>query len=158
MEETGAALSFTDYRVISEDGSLIGRRITGPSRVGWRLHHATRYLGCLTVMVNRELCTDFSFGQISPAIRAEDFLAWSRILLKHGPALRCPHDLARYAVVQNSRSSNRSRAARSVWRLYRRVEKIPALPACAYFLSYAASTLIKRWRHRPQWPRQLIDG
>ena len=117
MEETGAAISFSDYRYISEDGQFVGRRLRGPDRVGFALHHMTRYLGCLTIMVNREKCPDFRFPDISPAYRAEDFLAWSALITRHGPALRCPHDLARYAVVPNSRSSGALRAAASVWKL-----------------------------------------
>jgi teichuronic acid biosynthesis glycosyltransferase TuaG len=158
MEETGAALSFSDYRFISEDGYLIGRRLSGPNSVGWSAHHMTRYLGCLTIMVNREICADFHFPDISPSYRAEDFLAWSSIILQHGPALRCKHDLARYAVVANSRSSGAIRASKSVWQLYRAVENIPLFRALSYFGVYALSTALKRFRLKPRWPSEEIDG
>ena len=158
METSGAAISFTDYRFISEDGKLIGRCLRGPNRINWPLHHMTRYLGCLTIMVNRERCPDFIFPDISPSYRAEDFLAWSSIILQHGAAYRCPNDLARYAVVAKSRSSGAVRAAKSVWELYRRVEKIPVFEASVYFAVYCFLTTIKRWSCRPKWQSVIVDG
>ena len=158
MESTGATLSFTDYRFISEDGRLVGTRLRGPSRVGWSLHHVSRYLGCLTIMVNFERHPEFSFGSISPSYRAEDFLAWSDVISKFGPALRCKQDLARYAVVANSRSSGRVRAALSVWKLYRHVEKIPIFHAVFYFSLYCTTTLIKRWWFRPRFDSLTFEA
>ncbi len=157
MQENNAALSFTDYRFISEDGSKVGRLLRGPSRIGWTLHHVTRYLGCLTIMVDREKCPDFSFGDVSSEYRAEDFLAWSKIIKNIGPAIRCPHDLARYAIVMNSRSSSGSRAAKSVWRVYREVEKINIFLSSLYFVVYVIFSTIKRLYCRPIWLREFVD-
>lgn len=158
MEETGAALSFSDYRFISEDGHLIGRPLSGPDRVGWSSHHMTRYLGCLTIMINRERCVDFHFPDIAPSFRVEDFLAWSGIILRHGPAQRCKHDLARYAVVAHSRSSGAFRAARSVWKLYSTVENIPFFEAFFYFIVYGVLITAKRSWFKPRWRADEIDG
>lgn len=158
MEKTDAAISFTDYRYISEDGSLVGRRLRGPNRIGWSMHHMTRYLGCLTIMINRQKCPDFHFPNISIEYRAEDFYAWSLVLQKYAPAVRVPHDLARYAVVDNSRSSQAVRAAKSVWKLFRKKEKLPFAEAAFYFASYCIFTLAKRRLLKPQWPRERIDG
>jgi glycosyltransferase involved in cell wall biosynthesis len=158
MLRTHAAISYTDYRFMSEDGRLIGRRICGPRRVGWHMHHMTRYLGCLTVVVDRTQCPDFSFGTVSPKYRAEDFLAWSKLIRQHGYAYRCPHDLARYAVVANSRSSNKAQAARSVWRLYRDIEYLPALQAGFYFVTYAFFASIKGFLCRPYIPTLGVDN
>jgi len=158
MEEHNAALSFTDYRFISEDGSFVGNRISGFNKIGWNLHHMTRYLGCLTIMVDREKVPDFQFPDISPAYRAEDFLAWSNIIKKTGPALRCPHDLARYAQVANSRSSLGYKAAKSVWQLYRGVEKIPLIKAIPYFIFYVFFAFFKRFLYRPKFISSDIDG
>jgi teichuronic acid biosynthesis glycosyltransferase TuaG len=158
MEQSGAALSFSDYRCISEDGAYIGRRIQGPSSVGWSLHHMTRYLGCLTIMINRNRCPDFEFPDISPSIRAEDFLAWARVIAREGPALRCKHDLARYSVVRFSRSSGSIRAARSVWLLYRLVEGLSFFRASIYFGIYAVFTSIKRAWFKPRWNASQVDS
>lgn len=158
MEDNEAVLSFSDYRFISEDGRLIGRRLSGFNKISWSMHHITRYLGCLTVMVNHHKVPDFQFPNITPAYRAEDFLAWSSVILKTGPALRCPYDLARYAQVANSRSSLGFRAAKSVWLLYRNIEKIPLIKAGFYFFSYAMFASYKRILFKPRFKSSLIDG
>ena len=157
MQKTGAAITFTDYRFISEDGCLIGRRLRGPRQIGWHMHHMTRYLGCLTIMLDRDMCPGFVFPDINPSYRAEDFLAWSMIIKNVGPVWRVPHDLARYTVVKNSRSSRPVRAALSVWKLFRYVEKIPLYKVCVYFSIYSIFASAKRFFCRPQWPRACID-
>lgn len=158
METSSAFLSFTDYRSISEDGSLIGRRLCGPRAVGHGLHHMTRFIGCLTIMINREKCVDFMFPEISPAMRAEDFLAWSLLMLRYGPAQRCGHDLARYSVVRFSRSSNTLRSATSIWSVYRYVEKLSLLRALIYFSCYGIFTVLKRFWFRPRLNAIDVDG
>lgn len=158
MEENGMALTFSDYRFISEDGCKIGRLLRGPNRIGWSLHHMTRYLGCLTIMVDRERCPNFLFPDVSPDDPVEDFLAWSKIIIKTGPAVRCPHDLARYAVVLNSRSRSASKMAKSVWRLYRDTEQISLFTASFYFVAYLGFAAVKRYFFRPTWPRGVIDN
>jgi len=150
MESRGAALSFTDYRFMSEDGRLVGRRLRGPTQIGWHLHHMTRYLGCLTVMVDRLSCPGFQFPVLPREFKAEDFLAWAHVIREHGSAHRCPEDLARYSVVEGSRSRDGTGAARTVWALYREVERIPLLQAAAYFSCYAAFAVAKRLLCKPR--------
>jgi teichuronic acid biosynthesis glycosyltransferase TuaG len=157
MEETNCVISFTDYRFISSDGSKIGNCLRGPSKVDWSLHHMTRYLGCLTIMINYDICSDFSFPDVSPEIRAEDFIAWSNVIKNYGPAIRCNGDLARYAVIDNSRSSNAIKSSVSVWRVYRKIEKINLIVSIFYFIFYLFSTFIKRIYYKPYMPSIGID-
>jgi len=160
MDERGAALTFTDYRFISEDGLRIGRRLNGPDRVDITQHYKTRSgLGCLTVMIDRQQCPDFNFANLdSVASRAEDYVAWAQLIKKVGAAYRVPYDLARYSVVPGSRSSNTIAKAEAVWVVYRAVENLSLPMACYYFLSFAVAALTKRWIYRPKGPLRDIDG
>ena len=155
MYHRGVCASFTDYRLISEDGSLVGRKFFGPNKIGWRLHHSTRFIGCSTVMLDRKKIGNFDFGSISPSFKAEDFFAWSNVIKKCGPIHRCPHDLVRYRVVANSRSSSGLSAAISVWKLYREIEKIPFASAALYFVCYVLFSCVKR---RVFHPTEFCDG
>lgn len=157
MLKSDCGLSFSDYRFVTEDGVKIGRRLQGFNRIGWHLHHMTRYLGCLTMVLDRTRNPDFKFPNVSAAVRAEDFLAWSQWIQQFGSVLRCPHDLARYAVVENSRSSSKIKASSSVWQVYREIENIPLFPAFFYFLAYAASVFCKRYWNRPFMKRTDVD-
>jgi teichuronic acid biosynthesis glycosyltransferase TuaG len=156
MLRTGCVVSFSDYRFVSEDGSMIGRRLKGFSKIGWHLHHMSRYLGCLTIILDREKNPYFRIPEIHPATRAEDFLAWSQCIQRFGPALRCPYDLARYSVVPNSRSATK-KGSISVWRLYRYVERIPIHFCVFYFIAYALGVVWKRYRYRPFMKRLEVD-
>lgn len=156
MLQNDCALSFSDYRFVTEDGMKVGRRLQGFDKIGWHLHHMTRYLGCLTILLDREKFPDFRIPEIRPATRAEDFLAWSLCIQRFGPALRCPHDLARYSVVPNSRSAAK-KGSISVWRLYRNLENIPLHLSATYFLVYAAGVFWKRYWYRANQARQIVD-
>ena len=153
-----SAISFTDYRHMTECGRLVGNIVRGPSEVDWHRHHTTRFIGCLTVMIDSEIVKDFSFPTINPSVRAEDFLAWSSVISRHGPAARVPSDLARYAVVPKSRSSNKLRAVKSVWLLYNAVEGIPKIPCAALFFQYLIFSSIKHASSRPIFNADDIDS
>jgi teichuronic acid biosynthesis glycosyltransferase TuaG len=158
MDAHNSGLSFTDYRFVSEDGAKIGRRIAGFNKIGWHLHHCTRYLGCLTIVLDRKKFPEFRFPEINPAVRAEDFLGWSTCLRDSNIALRCPYDLARYSVVPKSRSSLSAAGLFSVWRLYHNIENIQFLQALFYFISFAFFASWKRYWNRPIFKSQNDDA
>lgn len=151
-------MTYTDYRHITECGRKVGSLISGPDFLDWQKHHTTRFIGCLTVMIDRDIVTDFEFPMINPSVRAEDFLAWSFVISKYGPAARVPLDLARYAVVPNSRSSKKIQAIKSVWLLYRRVEKIPLLRATLFFAQFIIYAAIKHYSARPAISAGEVDN
>jgi teichuronic acid biosynthesis glycosyltransferase TuaG len=156
MEDTRSAMSFTDYRHMAADGRKVGGRIRGPSRISLRVHYATRFLCCSSIMVSRELAPEFAFPGIAPAVRAEDFIAWASIIRRHGAARRCPHDLVRYRLLPESRSAAKLRAVQSVWHLYRTVEAMPLASALFYFSCFSITASLKHvwawpWRPRRQF-------
>jgi teichuronic acid biosynthesis glycosyltransferase TuaG len=151
-------MTFTDYRHMSECGRMVGDLISGPSSIDWHKHHTSRFIGCLTVMIDRAVVSDFEFPRINPSVRAEDFLAWSSVINKHGPATRVPLDLARYAVVPNSRSSRKIQATQSVWLLYRQVEGIPLFEGFLLFARYLVFAVFKHFSARPTIPAVSVDG
>lgn len=157
MERTGCALSFTDYRHMSADGRLVGRMIRGPDAISLARHYSSRFFCCSAVMVNRELAPAFHFPPIAPAVRAEDFVAWANVLRDHGLALRCPADVVRYRLLPGSRSSSKLVASRSVWHLYRTVERLSLLKSAYYFSRFAIAASIKHLTARPVFRRADID-
>lgn len=157
MLNTNCALSFSDYRFVTEDGLKVGRRLKGFNTIDWHLHHCTRYLGCLTIVLDKTKFTDFKFPDVHHSYRAEDFLAWALCISTTGPALRCPYDLARYSIVPKSRSSNALSAAISVWKLYRYVEELSIYKSVFYFFVYVCSVTWKRLWYYPCVSRELVD-
>ena len=158
MQHEKSYLCFSDYRQISQDGLKIGRRISGPAVIGSHLHHMTRYIGCLTIVLDRVKCPNFCFPSIAPAVRAEDFLAWQDFMIFTGvEAIRCPHDLARYRLVNDSRSSRKFRSSKSLWLLYTKIEKLGLFTALFYFVSYAIFSIWKLYWYRPLYPIKIVD-
>lgn len=153
MEVNNCALSFTDYRFMSEDGQKVGRVVQGPNKVTWFRHHVTRSgLACLTVMYNKSLVPNFSFDESrGSAAAAEDFLGWMKIIREHGPALRCPGDLARYRVVNGSRSSNPIYKAKILWKIHRDFENLPLPTAILFQISFMISAALKRFLSKPKY-------
>ncbi len=157
MKQKELAMTYTDYRHMSHDGSRVGRLICGPDSVDWHRHHTSRYIGCLTVMLDREKVGCFSFPTVKPAVRGEDFLAWSNVLRMIGAAHRCPGDLARYRLMRASRSSNKPKAVMSIWRLYRHVEKLDWHTALRLWVQFLVAAALKHAMARPRMKRELID-
>lgn len=154
MQSADAAMSFHDYRQMSQNGEFMGDPIKGPDHLDWATLHKRRGVGCLTAMIDRLLVPDFLFPEMNRDVLAEDFLAWSS-LLRSGAykAMRVPHDLAFYRLQESSRSSKRLRAVSSVWVIYRRFEKI-ALPRAAWFFAcYLVDALRLRVKGRPRYRR-----
>jgi glycosyltransferase involved in cell wall biosynthesis len=157
MNKNKCAVSYSHYRFVNEDASKVGRRLQGYNQIGWHLHHMTRYLGCLTIMIDRTKVLDFKIPDLDPEYRVEDFNAWSQCISKYGPIFCCPHDLARYTVSAGSRSANGKKAALSVWDFYRNKEKINLLTSSLYFTVYVIGVFWKRYRYRPIYKRDLVD-
>uniref|UniRef100_Q3ASS6 Teichuronic acid biosynthesis n=1 Tax=Chlorobium chlorochromatii (strain CaD3) TaxID=340177 RepID=Q3ASS6_CHLCH len=159
MRKNNWSISFTDYRFISFDGTLVGKIVNGPNIVDRDLHFATRSgMGCLTVMVDRQKFLNFSFLETDPiTTRAEDFWAWAE-LLKTTVAHRVPYDLARYTVVPGSRSSNPWYKAKVIWTIYREIEKMSFIKALLYYISFSISATKKRLLSTPRYKIEDIDG
>lgn len=157
MEIHKYAATYTDYRHVSEDGRKISRVLSGFNKINKYTHHTTRFIGCLTVVINLELMPNFHFAQINPALRAEDFLAWQSIIDTHGAIYRCPHDLARYTIAENSRSSNKLKSSYSVWILYKDIERIPILMSIIFFIQFILFSIYKKIFFTPVLNRYNID-
>lgn len=79
MEENGYAFSCTERDVIDEDSKPVGQYITGPDRI--TKAGMTRYcwVGCLTVMYNRE---KIGLIQIADLKKNNDYAIWLKAIKK----------------------------------------------------------------------------
>jgi teichuronic acid biosynthesis glycosyltransferase TuaG len=134
MRTEGHAFSFTGYRVISEAGEMIGEIPYIPERMRYEDLLKRTAIGCLTVMLDRERTGRVEF----PALRRnQDFALWLSILKRGITARSLPSSLASYRIVSTSNTSSKLRSARSVWSVYRDLERLSLPRAAWYFLHYA---------------------
>lgn len=94
MEENGYHFSYTQYRQISEDGDPLGVLCTGPKKVTKALLFAYDYIGCLTVMYDRE---HVGLVQIPNLKKRNDYALWLKVV-KHCTCYLLPEILAQYRV------------------------------------------------------------
>ena len=158
MRRTGATFTFHDYRHMSTDGKQVGRLITGPNEIDFAVHHRSRRLLCSTVMIDGEAHPDFSFPRDNLELLGEDFLAFARLLRTTKSAVRIAKDLTRYRLVPKSRSARKLQAARCVWQIYRKVERLPLLTASTWFARYVVDSSMKHFTCYPAYDRRLVDG
>ena len=138
--EHRAALSYTGFRRINEDGSVTGRLISVPASLTYDQLLRNTAIATLTAMIDRDIS-----GPIAMKNEGyDDFCLWLDVLRPGHVAYGLNEDLARYRVRGVSVSSRPLRSAGWVWRIYRNVERL-SLPRSAWcFAFWGARAWLKR--------------
>ena len=141
MNKNNIAFSYTRYQSISEDGLKKINIIDAPKRMTYHSYLKNTTIGCLTVVVNREKIGDFEM----PNIRSSHDMALWLLIMKRGFfAYGLDENLARYRIVSNSNTSSKIKAAKDVWEVYRKVEKLSFLYSSWCFSNYVFNAIKKR--------------
>ena len=138
--EHRAALSYTGFRRINEDGSITGRLFTvSPSLTYGQLLKNTS-IATLTAMIDRDIS-----GPIAMKNEGyDDFCLWLDVLRPDHVAWGLNEDLARYRVRGVSVSSRPLRSAGWVWHIYRNVERLSLVKSAWCFAHWGARAWLKR--------------
>jgi teichuronic acid biosynthesis glycosyltransferase TuaG len=115
--EHRAALSFTAFRRINENGSVTGRLIQVPDSLNYEQLLKNTSIATLTALVDRDITGNIAMKN-EPY---DDFCLWLSILKPEHVACGLNEDLARYRVRGVSVSSRPLRSAKWVWHIYRNV-------------------------------------
>lgn len=105
MRDNNYHFSYTNYIEIDEDDSPNGTFVTGPKKVSKALMYTFNYLGCLTVMYDREYV---GLIQIEDLKKRNDYAIWVKVA-KKCPAYLLNEDLARYRIRMSGSVMNRSK-------------------------------------------------
>lgn len=142
LEAHDAAIAYSSYQRVAEDGALLGV-VTPPARVTHREMLRSNHIGnCTGIYDRRRLGGDGTFRRIGH----EDYVFWLELVRRAGRAVRADGDgpLAWYLVRNGSVSSNKLRAARWQWRIYRQVEGLDPARSAYYMMHYTRNALGKR--------------
>ena len=104
MQETGAAFSYTNYYEMDEQGNRTGVLWTGPKKIGRKLMCTFNYMGCLTVMYDRDVV---GLLQIADLKKRNDYALWIRASEK-AAAYLLPQALAVYRVRESGSITSRN--------------------------------------------------
>jgi glycosyltransferase involved in cell wall biosynthesis len=142
MRSNGAAISFTGFRRISEDGGQIGRRLTVPERLTYTQLLGNTAIATSTVIIDRSITGPLEMRHVY----YDDFVLWLSLLRRGHVAFGINEDLMRYRVVGKSVSRNKTKSAREVWKTYRKVEELGILRSAWCFANYSARGWLKYLR------------
>lgn len=142
MQKKNAAFSFTQYRRFTDDIGAVGRVIPVPATVTYQQLLTHNIVATLTTMVDQSQTGPLTMKNVG----YDDFALWLSILKKGFIGYGLQEDLARYRLVSGSVSSNRGRALRWVWNIYRNVEKLNLFTAAIHMGIYIVRVSLKHAR------------
>lgn len=134
METIKAPLAYTGYKKMNENGQIMSDGVRVPFQVTYNTLLNSCVIGCLTAIYDTS-----SIGKVyMPEIKkGQDYALWLKILKKGYVAHGLNEPLATYRVRRNSVSSNKLKAAKYQWMIYRTVEKLPVHRSIYHFMRYA---------------------
>ncbi|MDR4949075.1 glycosyltransferase family 2 protein [Neobacillus cucumis] len=144
MVKNNLAFSYTDYRIMTEDGAKTDIVFKVPSKLGYKTLLKNTMIGTLTVMLDKR-----KVGMVQMPLNrdcSEDFGLWLSILSRGIHAYGLNEELAIYRKSENSLSSNKFKSAKKTWNTYRKVEKINLTSSLWYFANYSINALRKHSR------------
>ena len=94
MEHNDCHFSYTNYREIDDDGVSLGTMWTGPKKISKLSMYSFNYMGCLTVMYDRDYV---GLVQIADLKKRNDYAMWVKVV-KKCPAYLLDEVLATYRV------------------------------------------------------------
>ena len=141
MEKKDIAFSFSTYQFMSEDGKKFENVIKAPQKMTYHSYLKNTIIGCLTVIIDREKVGEFEM----PNIRSSHDMALWLLIMKRGfSAYGLDENLAKYRVVSSSNTANKTKAAKEVWNVYRKAEKLNIVYSTICFIGYAFNAIKKR--------------
>ena len=141
MKRHDIAFSYTTYQIISKNGLNKSKIIRAPNKMTYSTYLKNTIIGCLTVIIDMEKVGFFAFPNIRTS---QDMALWLLIMRRGVTAFGLDINLAKYRIVSSSNSSNKIKAARDVWRVYREIEKLSFFYSLWCFLNYVFNAVKKR--------------
>ena len=140
MKAKGAALSYTAYEKMDEQGRLFNRIVSVPSTINYEGLLSASVIGCLTAVYDTKIVGKVFMPDI---IKRQDYGLWLRILRPGYIAYGLNESLAYLRKRKNSVSSNKFLAVSYVWKLFREVEKLNFFRSLYHITCYAIRALVK---------------
>lgn len=141
MLENNHPFVYSEYELMNEDGSPKGKTIKTAGVIDYDKYLKNTIIGSGTIMLDTD-----KTGKLQMPYNAtsDDMALWCKILKDGHRAYPMKEVLMKYRVRSNSASANKLKAAKDVWLVYRKQEKLPFFYALTCFCCYAFNAVIKR--------------
>jgi len=143
MQKNGYTFSYTRFNFLHGDGHFIENKMTD-TQYTFSSALVKRGIGCLTVMVCKELLTDDIISQNNKK-HGEDYLWWLLIMRSGVRAYGLKEALAFYRITNNTLSSHKFSHYTTLWKTYRNDLSLPTWFVLRCFVLLALQKLIY-WR------------
>ena len=132
MEENNYSFSYTKYELINEQSEPLKKIVTGPKKVTKSMMFSCCWVGCLTVIYNRE---KVGLVQIDESIaKRNDYALWLKVC-KTCNCYLLNENLAKYRIRRGSVSHvNKKVLIKAHYRLFRVSENKSSFASCFYTL------------------------
>lgn len=140
MQKYNLAFSYTSYINMDENGVVNDTVVKVPAEVNYKQLLRQNVIGCLTVMLNKEMIGDIEMVNIRTR---QDYVLWLELCKRGFRAVGLQKPLSKYREVNNSVSSNKWKMAKQNWEVYREIEKLNLVKSIYYFIQYVILKLIK---------------
>lgn len=143
MKQKDCGFSCTTYEVIDDEGNPKNKIIHMLDRVDYKGFLTNNLLQTVGIMVDTTKVDKKNL--IMPDIRRrQDAATWLQVLKSGFDCYGLDEVLAEYRRAEGSLSSNKLKAIKGMWILYRDVEQLPFLFSCYCFVRYAILAVWKR--------------
>lgn len=142
MEQNSYAFTFSDYYVMEEDGKKTGNIVRVPISLTYHQYLRNTIIGCLTVIIDKKQTGDFKMPLIKSS---HDMGLWLLIMKRGFKAYGLKEVLAGYRLVSTSNTAKKWKAAKDVWKVYRKIEGLSVVYAVYCFCGYVLHAVLKRF-------------
>ena len=142
MKEQQAGFVFSAYEFGDEAARPTGRVVHVPVRLTYEKALSRTVIFTTTVVIDREKIPDELVRM--PEVESEDTATWWQILRAGHTACGLDEVLAVYRRPAASLSSNKLRAMKRIWNLYRRQEGLSVFSSAFYFVFWAYRATMRR--------------
>jgi teichuronic acid biosynthesis glycosyltransferase TuaG len=141
MENGGIAFSYTNYRMMNENGEKTDVVVDVPAKTSYEGLLKNTMIATLTVMIDKRKTGTVQMDLYRDC--SEDYGLWLAILAKGIVAHGLKEELACYRKCENSLSSNKLKSAVKTWNTYRKIRNINRFSALWYFANYSMNAFKK---------------
>lgn len=142
LQERQAGFVFSAYEFGDQDAAPTGKVVHVPPVLTYRKALSRTVIFTTTVLLDRERIADKLIEM--PLVESEDTATWWQILRAGHKAYGLDETLAIYRRPPKSLSSNKIKALRRIWNLYRRQEGLSVFRSLRYFIPWAFRAAARR--------------
>jgi len=143
MKDNNCAFSYTSYEFADKDLNTTGKKVIVPKTITYNQALKNTTIWTCTVMLD-SLQIQKEDMKMKDLETGEDSTTWWSILKKIDKAYGVPDVLSIYRRTSNSQSSNKLRAIRNNWIIYRKIENLNFIYATICFTSYCINATRRR--------------